>query len=128
SRNNERILRSVSSRGRICCVTDPKCCSLVVSTGRSSLPCEKTGQVDAEGEVRHMTSVLPRTELQLEIDGGSLSIEDVVAVARGGVFAGLSHDAVGRIEEARELKRALIEREVPIYGVTTGFGDSAHRQ
>ncbi|HEY1597219.1 MAG TPA: aromatic amino acid ammonia-lyase, partial [Thermoleophilaceae bacterium] len=75
-----------------------------------------------------MTSVLPRTELQLEIDGGSLTIEDVVAVARGGVLAALAHDAVGHIEEARELKRALIDREVPIYGVTTGFGDSAHRQ
>jgi histidine ammonia-lyase/phenylalanine ammonia-lyase len=75
-----------------------------------------------------MTSVLPRTDVQLEIDGGSLTIEDVVAVARGGVHAGISHDAMARIEAARELKRDLIEREVPIYGVTTGFGDSAHRQ
>ena len=75
-----------------------------------------------------MTSVLPRTDVQLELDGGSLSIEDVVAVARGGVYAGLSHDAIGHIEAARELKRDLIEGEVPIYGVTTGFGDSAHRQ
>ncbi|HEY7629370.1 MAG TPA: aromatic amino acid ammonia-lyase [Thermoleophilaceae bacterium] len=75
-----------------------------------------------------MTSVLPRTELQLEIDGGSLTIEDLVAVARGGVFAGLAHDAIGRIEAARDLKQDLIDREVPIYGVTTGFGDSAHRQ
>src|SRR5438874_2095774 len=75
-----------------------------------------------------MTSVLPRTDVQLEIDGGSLTIEDVVAVARGGAYAGLAHEAIGRIEAARELKRELIEREVPIYGVTTGFGDSAHRQ
>ena len=69
-----------------------------------------------------MTSVLPRTDVQLEIDGGSLTIEDVVAVARGGVSAGLAHDAIGRIEAARELKCDLIEREIPIYGVTTGFG------
>ena len=75
-----------------------------------------------------MTSVLPHTDVQLEIDGGSLTIEDVVAVSRGGVYAGLAHDAIARIEAARELKRDLIEREVPIYGVTTGFGDSAHRQ
>jgi phenylalanine ammonia-lyase len=80
-----------------------------------------------EGEVLRMTSVLPRTEL-LELDGGSLTIDDVVAVARGGVSAGLAHRALGRVESARELKRDLIEREVPIYGVTTGFGDSAHRQ
>src|SRR6185437_2587896 len=75
-----------------------------------------------------MTSVLPHTDVQLEIDGGSLTIEDVLAVARGGVYAGLAHDAIGRIEAARELKRELIEHEIPIYGVTTGFGDSAHRQ
>src|SRR5262249_6035699 len=81
-----------------------------------------------KGRGSEMTSVLPRTETQLEIDGGSLTIEDLVAVARGGGLAGLGHGAIGRIEAARELKRDLIEREVPIYGVTTGFGDSAHRQ
>src|SRR4051812_3050091 len=86
-----------------------------------------TGQVE-QGRGSQMTSVLPRTELQLEIDGGSLTIEDLVSVARGGVLAGLANNAIGRIQAARELKRDLIEREVPIYGVTTGFGDSAHRQ
>ena len=75
-----------------------------------------------------MTSVLPRTQMQLEIDGGSLSIPDVVAVARGGAQASLVHEAEERIEASRELKRDLMEREIPIYGVTTGFGDSAHRQ
>ncbi len=75
-----------------------------------------------------MTSVLPRTEMQLELDGDSLTIEDLVAVARGGVTAALSRHAIPRIEAARELKRDLIAREIPIYGVTTGFGDSAHRQ
>ena len=72
-----------------------------------------------------MTSVLPHTDVQLELDGESLTIEDVLAVARGGVYAGLAHDAIGRIEAARELKRELIEHEIPIYGVTTGFGGTA---
>jgi phenylalanine ammonia-lyase len=75
-----------------------------------------------------MTSVLPQTELELELDGGSLTIEDVVAVARHGAHATLAEHARGRVDAARRLKRDLIEREVPIYGVTTGFGDSAHRQ
>jgi phenylalanine ammonia-lyase len=75
-----------------------------------------------------MTAVLPRTDSRLEIDGGSLTVEDVVRVARSGGKAALSPDAVGRIEASRELKHAMIEREIPIYGVTTGFGDSAHRQ
>src|SRR3954470_5018380 len=93
----------------------------------TAVPSSGTGQVE-QGRGSQMTSVLPRTELQLEIDGGSLTIEDLVSVARGGVLAGLADNAIGRIQAARELKRDLIEREVPIYGVTTGFGDSAHRQ
>ena len=32
------------------------------------------------------------------------------------------------MEATRALKHDLIAREIPIYGVTTGFGDSAHRQ
>jgi phenylalanine ammonia-lyase len=75
-----------------------------------------------------MTAVLPRTDSRLEIDGGSLTVEDVVRVARSGGKAALSPDAVGRIDASRELKHTMIEREIPIYGVTTGFGDSAHRQ
>jgi histidine ammonia-lyase/phenylalanine ammonia-lyase len=75
-----------------------------------------------------MTSVLPQTELELELDGRSLTIDDVVAVARHGAHATLAERARGRVDAARELKRDLIGREVPIYGVTTGFGDSAHRQ
>ncbi len=65
---------------------------------------------------------------QVELDGNSLTIENVVAVARHGGRATLAPDAVERIEATRRLKLELIEREIPIYGVTTGFGDSAHRQ
>ena len=75
-----------------------------------------------------MKEVLPRTGLPLELDGRSLTIEEVVAFARGGVECALSAESAEKIEAARTLKRDLIERETPIYGVTTGFGDSAHRQ
>ena len=77
-----------------------------------------------------MRDALPRTGLRLELDGRSLKIEDVVAVARGSGDAecALSAGAAEKIKASRELKRDLIGREVPIYGVTTGFGDSAHRQ
>ena len=40
----------------------------------------------------------------------------------------MSTAATRRVEAARALKGDLIAREIPIYGVTTGFGDSAHRQ
>jgi histidine ammonia-lyase/phenylalanine ammonia-lyase len=65
---------------------------------------------------------------QLALDGQSLTIEDVVGFARRGGTATLSPEAAERVGAARELRRELVEREIPIYGVTTGFGDSANRQ
>ena len=67
---------------------------------------------------------------RMELDGGSLSIGDVVHVARrfGDTACVLSPEARKRIENSCGLKRELISREIPIYGVTTGFGDSANRQ
>src|SRR5918912_1748017 len=77
-----------------------------------------------------MNDVLPRTGFRLELCGRSLKIGDVGAFARrsGDAECTLFADSMVRIEASRELKQDLIEREVPIYGVTTGFGDSAHRQ
>ena len=65
---------------------------------------------------------------QLALDGQSLTIEDVVGFARRGGTAALSPEAAERVNASRALRRELVEREIPIYGVTTGFGDSAHRQ
>lgn len=75
-----------------------------------------------------MKDILPGT--RLDLDGGSLEIEDVVMLARGGRDAELtlSAEVVEKIEATRRLKQELIDSEVPIYGVTTGFGDSANRQ
>ena len=77
-----------------------------------------------------MKGVSPRTHFRLELDGRSLKIVDVVAFARRSADAecALSAESIERIEATRELKQDLIAHEVPIYGVTTGFGDSAHRQ
>jgi len=77
-----------------------------------------------------MKDVLPRTGFRLELDGGSLKIGDVAAFARrsGDAECALSAESVEKIKATHRLKQDLIGREVPIYGVTTGFGDSAHRQ
>jgi phenylalanine ammonia-lyase len=75
-----------------------------------------------------VTEVLRSAQLRLELDGESLTIGDVVEFARRGGQASLSPAAVERIEATRQLKLELLAREIPIYGVTTGFGDSAHRQ
>ncbi len=66
----------------------------------------------------------------VRIDGESLTLEEVLAVARGGARVALSADpeVMGRIEASLRLNRELIAEGIPIYGVTTGVGDSVHRQ
>ncbi len=66
----------------------------------------------------------------VRIDGESLTLEDVLAVARGGARVELSNDPAvrGRIETSLRLNRELIAEGVPVYGVTTGVGDSVGRQ
>lgn len=58
----------------------------------------------------------------IEIDG-SLSIEDVVAVARSGERVTLAEDAVGDMEQTRAVVREIVEAgERRVYGVNTGYG------
>jgi len=64
----------------------------------------------------------------LELDGASLGIEDALDVARRARTVKLSGGAADALRASRQLKQSLIAEEIPIYGVTTGFGDSAHRQ
>jgi histidine ammonia-lyase/phenylalanine ammonia-lyase len=76
-----------------------------------------------------MTDLLQHdTGLHLDLDGGSLTIDQAVKLARFGGHVALSAHAARKVRAARALKLDLIAREIPIYGVTTGFGDSAHRQ
>jgi len=61
----------------------------------------------------------------LEIDGQSLTITDVVHVARsvpGHVSLRLSAAAQGRVQRARELVERFVQEGRIVYGVTTGFG------
>ena len=64
----------------------------------------------------------------LELDGATLTIADALDVARRGRTVRLADSAAETVRACRELKVALISEEIPIYGVTTGLGDSAHRQ
>jgi len=61
----------------------------------------------------------------LEIDGQSLTIADVVRVARnapGYVTVRLSAAAQSRVQRARELVEQFVREGRVVYGVTTGFG------
>src|SRR5215469_14160995 len=64
------------------------------------------------------------------VDGESLTLEDVMAVARSGVRVGLNEapQVRERIEDGRRLNQELMHEGVPIYGVTTGVGDSVGHQ
>ncbi|WP_431776777.1 aromatic amino acid lyase [Streptomyces cucumeris] len=66
----------------------------------------------------------------IELDGTSLSPRAVAAAVRGWDDArvSLSPSAVERMRASVGLKDSLLAEEVPIYAVTTGFGDSCVRQ
>ncbi|TPG67881.1 aromatic amino acid lyase [Brevibacillus laterosporus] len=65
------------------------------------------------------------------LNGNDLKISDVAHVAKGDSksFSFLiSDEAIERIVKCNELKHEIINKQHPIYGVTTGFGDSVNRQ
>lgn len=65
----------------------------------------------------------------LALDGVSLSPRELAAAARqGATEVRLAEAAEERMRAALPLKWSLIEQGIPIYGVTTGFGDSCIRQ
>jgi phenylalanine ammonia-lyase len=63
------------------------------------------------------------------LDGASLTLESVEAVARHGAQVQLTSDPTvrERIRRSYELNSRLVSDGMPIYGVTTGLGDSVDR-
>jgi phenylalanine ammonia-lyase len=68
------------------------------------------------------------TRAPLELTGADLTVEDAVEVSRAARRVTLAPSAARAISASRDLKERLIAEEIPVYGVTTGFGDSAFRQ
>ena len=66
------------------------------------------------------------TSPPVTIDGHSLSIADVVAVARGNAPVALNPKALDAVRASRRAVEAAVERGETIYGVNTGFGKLAH--
>jgi len=56
------------------------------------------------------------------IDGCSLSISDVVAVARHKLPVRLDPDAELRMQASREVVEFAVKKKQVKYGITTGFG------
>ncbi|MEW5937561.1 MAG: histidine ammonia-lyase [Candidatus Thermoplasmatota archaeon] len=61
--------------------------------------------------------------MEVCIDGNSLTIEDVVAVARGHALVAISEHAEARVRECAALVQRLVDEGKAIYGVTTGIGE-----
>jgi len=59
---------------------------------------------------------------ELLLDGQSLTIGDVHAVAVGELTVRLAGSARERIARAREIVEGVVERGDAVYGITTGFG------
>jgi histidine ammonia-lyase len=62
----------------------------------------------------------------IQIDGKSLTIEDVAAVAHGRKRAVLSCDerVIAKVELARQFLDRKLEQGEQVYGINTGYGDS----
>src|SRR6267143_6706171 len=62
----------------------------------------------------------------IQLDGHSLSIADVVAVARHGVAVAIAPHSLAAVTASRRTIEAAAARGDTIYGVNTGFGKLAH--
>lgn len=59
------------------------------------------------------------------IDGSSLTLEDVINVARNNYIVELSEESKKRVEKSRKIVDKIVEEGKVIYGITTGFGKFA---
>lgn len=56
------------------------------------------------------------------IDGNSLTIEDVIKVARNGYEVEITEESSERVKKSRAVVDDFIEKGKVVYGITTGFG------
>ncbi|MXV63549.1 histidine ammonia-lyase [Natronorubrum sp. JWXQ-INN-674] len=66
--------------------------------------------------------------MTVTLDGNSLTIEEVVAVARDDRSVEIGDDARTRVRESRERVEDILKAGDPVYGVNTGFGELVDTQ
>lgn len=59
----------------------------------------------------------------ITIDGNSLTLSDIVKVARKGAKIALTPAAIEEVEKSRQYVEHLVESGEIVYGITTGFGN-----
>lgn len=63
----------------------------------------------------------------VRVDGATLTLEQVLKVARRKAPVALDPAAVARVRASRKVVEDLVKRGAVVYGVTTGFGDLARK-
>jgi histidine ammonia-lyase len=63
--------------------------------------------------------------MEVVLDGNSLSIEQIVAVARAWARVTIAQDARTRVQRSRDFLEKCVADGIAIYGVTTGIGELA---
>jgi histidine ammonia-lyase len=58
----------------------------------------------------------------ITLDGASLTLDDLAAIAEGGVEVGLAEAAAARVDAARRVVERMAAGDAAVYGVNTGFG------
>ncbi|MEV4255817.1 tyrosine 2,3-aminomutase [Spirillospora sp. NPDC049652] len=69
------------------------------------------------------------TTVQVEpvrLDGGGVTPDGIRRIAEDGAPAELSRDVLERAAASRALFQDIVERGIPVYGITTGYGDLAY--
>jgi histidine ammonia-lyase len=56
------------------------------------------------------------------IDGNTLTIEEIIAVARRGAKVEIAVNAIEAINKSRERVDLIMAQQTPVYGINTGFG------
>lgn len=60
---------------------------------------------------------------EVRVDGETLTIDDVIRVARGNAQVKISEEAKKKVKKSREALEKLVKEKHVIYGVNTGFGE-----
>ena len=64
-------------------------------------------------------------ETPIVLDGGSLNLEDIEAVARHGREVTVASEVLARLARARKIVDEALRHHLPVYGINTGFGAMA---
>src|SRR5207253_887461 len=59
---------------------------------------------------------------EITIDGSSLTLQELVSVARGNIAVRMDKSALQRTKRGRAVLEKLLQEDEVIYGVNTGFG------